>query len=182
MHLSEYVSLLIKYGKKAEYFYLHKQEIGNLCFRAISHIHRNRIEPQQIECLKTDECFTYTQKPKLNRNHAQIGFFFSVSAVEFQHIQQICKSVELTGLCQTIHAISSIQFICERSDEQETMQFGFGFGVYVNQPLIYYVIFGFIIYYRLFAYCKGSNFYIHIWGVVRLFYLLNKGSQVLLKK
>ena len=34
---------------------------------------------------------------------------------------------------------------------------------------------------RLFAYCKGGSFNIHIraWGVVRLFHLLNKGNQVL---
>ena len=44
----------------------------------------------------------------------------------------IRKSVELPGFCQIIHAFlrfrPRIRFICERSAEDELMQFGFSFG------------------------------------------------------
>ena len=32
---------------------------------------------------------------------------------------------------------------------------------------------------ELFAHCQGGNFNIHIWAVLWLFHMLNKGNQVL---
>ena len=44
------------------------------------------------------------------------------------------------------------------------MQFGFSFGVYVNQPLIYYVIFGFILYILDFSLTVKAATFIFIFG------------------